>query len=153
MTEPTRYRLAASMVVQDTDGRVLLVREADPRVHGKINLPGGHVDPGEMVGACALRELQEETGLPAILSGLLGVYTNSGGINVVFTGKAETTHTIPGEYIFECCWMSPEEIRNLPDEEILRPKKMRIIISDLQSGRIFPSDVIRALEPEEWEKV
>lgn len=151
MTEPAKYRLAASVVVQDPDGRILLAREADPRVHGKINLPGGHVDPGEIVSDCALRELQKETGLPTILSGLLGVYINSGGVNVVSAGKADTTHTIPGEDIFECCWMLPEEIRNLPDVGILRPGKMGIIVSDSQSGRILPLDVIRALEPEEWE--
>lgn len=151
MTDNISYRLAASMVVCDPQGRVLLVREADPRVGGKLNLPGGHVDPWESAGDCALRELREETGLVVGLTGLIGVYTSGGGINIVYLGEAETTEACPGEDILECCWLLPEAILELPDEQILRPKKMRRIISDLRADSIHRLSVVQALEPEPWE--
>ena len=37
---------------------VLLLRRAD-----EVRLPKGHIEPGETVAACALREVHEETGL------------------------------------------------------------------------------------------
>ncbi|MHC4984746.1 MAG: NUDIX hydrolase [Planctomycetota bacterium] len=151
MVDISVYRLAASIVVRDADGRILIVREADPRVRGKLNLPGGHMDPGETAVACALRELREETGVSAELLGLVGVYTNAGGVFFVFLGRADKTTTTPGQDILACEWLSPDEIAALPDEQILRPKKFRRIMSDVLSGRSYPTDVIQRLEREERE--
>jgi 8-oxo-dGTP diphosphatase len=59
-------RLAVLAVVtrSGADGpQVLLVRRANPPQAGHWGFPGGKVDWGEGVGAAALRELREETGL------------------------------------------------------------------------------------------
>ena len=95
MTEPRRYRVAASIVVCDPDGRILLIREADLRVRGKIILPGGHVENGETVVECVVRELSEETELAVMPSGLIGVYRQGDGINFVFCGHSNVTMTKP----------------------------------------------------------
>ncbi|MFE5245166.1 MULTISPECIES: nucleotide triphosphate diphosphatase NUDT15 [unclassified Streptomyces] len=64
-TRNTRPPLAQAafgvgVVVQDTEGRILLGRHRD----GTWELPGGKVDPThESVAAAAARELREETGL------------------------------------------------------------------------------------------
>ena len=53
---------AATGCVIETDGKILLlVRGKEPSV-GKLDLPGGFVDPGEGVLDGLLRELQEELG-------------------------------------------------------------------------------------------
>ena len=53
---------AAAGCVIETDGRaVLLVRGKDP-MKGKLDLPGGFIDPVEGVFEGLLRELQEELG-------------------------------------------------------------------------------------------
>ena len=45
------------------DGRILLIRKKRGFGAGKINGPGGKLDPGESPFDCALRETQEELGV------------------------------------------------------------------------------------------
>jgi len=55
------------------DGRVLLIRRSDT---GEWALPGGTLEWGETLRACAVRELDEEAGVEgAILGDLLGAYS------------------------------------------------------------------------------
>ncbi|MEV6729798.1 NUDIX domain-containing protein [Streptomyces sp. NPDC051364] len=51
---------AASAVVVDREGRVLLQRRTD---NGMWALPGGKMELGESIGQCAARETLEETGV------------------------------------------------------------------------------------------
>ncbi|MGR0221716.1 NUDIX hydrolase [Agromyces sp. ZXT2-6] len=55
--------LAASAVVTDADGRVLLVRRGREPQRGRWSVPGGRVEPGETLEEAAAREVHEETGL------------------------------------------------------------------------------------------
>ena len=51
-------------VLCEREGEVLLMRRAGTGFFdGLYSLPGGHVETGEAVGAAAVRELREETGL------------------------------------------------------------------------------------------
>jgi len=59
-----------SVVVLDDDGRVLLNRRSDS---GKWSLIGGIPEPGEQPAACAVREIEEETGVRAVVERLLVV--------------------------------------------------------------------------------
>lgn len=56
-------------------GRVLLGQRLGSHGAGHWALPGGHLDHGESIEACAARELLEETGL-RIQGARLGPYTN-----------------------------------------------------------------------------
>ena len=49
-------------VVGGAEREVLLSRKRsdDPRSHGRLELPGGHVDPGESPREAMIRELREE---------------------------------------------------------------------------------------------
>lgn len=52
-------------------GRVLLVREAHPRLDGEVwSIPSGRVEAGESPGQGAVRELFEETGLSVAVGDL-----------------------------------------------------------------------------------
>jgi ADP-ribose pyrophosphatase YjhB (NUDIX family) len=55
----------AALAVVIRDGAVLLVRRAKPPDAGLWGFPGGHLELGETLFACAVRELFEETGVRA----------------------------------------------------------------------------------------
>lgn len=52
---------------------VLLIRRAKPPRMGGWSLPGGRLEWGESLHAAALRELREETGVEAEITGLIDV--------------------------------------------------------------------------------
>lgn len=54
--------LAASAVVLDDEGRVLLVRRAHDPGRGQWSVPGGRVESGETLEEACAREVLEETG-------------------------------------------------------------------------------------------
>ncbi len=55
------------------DGEVLLIRRGRPPKQGEWSLPGGRIEPGERAMEAALRELREETGVEAEITGLIDV--------------------------------------------------------------------------------
>lgn len=67
-----RVVLAASAVITDDDGRVLLVQRLEPPDVGKWTVPGGRVEPGETTAEAAAREVREETGLEVSVGAELG---------------------------------------------------------------------------------
>ena len=88
------------------DGEVLLVRRRyDPRA-GAWCLPAGFLEYGETPERCAVRELCEETGLGARLTGLFGVYAGFDdprvrAVLIVYTAKRTGGRLTPGDDAIE----------------------------------------------------
>lgn len=68
------------------DHKILLAQRFNSHGHGTWSPPGGHLEFGETVEQCALRELQEETGLIAHST------QHAGWVNDVF--KQENKHYV-----------------------------------------------------------
>ncbi len=71
--EPNRLAPAASAVIADDDGRILLAKRTD---NGLWTIPGGTMNPGETIAETAVREVKEETGIDVEAVSLVGIYTN-----------------------------------------------------------------------------
>jgi 8-oxo-dGTP diphosphatase len=72
MTRTGWPRPGASAVILRGD-TVLLVERGKGAAKGMWSFPGGHIEPGERALDAAKREVQEETGITAGITGLLDV--------------------------------------------------------------------------------
>ncbi|MBT2440325.1 NUDIX domain-containing protein [Streptomyces sp. ISL-36] len=71
--KPNSMVVAASAVVTDDRGRILLQRRRDNDLWA---LPGGGMDMTDSLPGTAVREVKEETGLDVEVTGLVGTYTD-----------------------------------------------------------------------------
>ncbi|MDT0309272.1 NUDIX domain-containing protein [Streptomyces sp. DSM 44917] len=121
--EPNSLVVAASAVVTDDEGRILLQRRTDNDLWA---LPGGGMDMTDSLPGTAVREVKEETGLDVEVTGLVGTYTDPRHIiaysngevrrqfNVCFTARITGgTLTISDEST-ELRFIAPSEIDGLP---------------------------------------
>lgn len=82
---------------------VLLIRRGTPPRLGQWSLPGGRLEWGETLETAALRELKEETGVDAELTGLLDVVD---GVFPARPGEGVTRHYVLIDYAAR--WTSGE---------------------------------------------
>lgn len=138
------FRIHVSTVVQNQD-KILLVQEAKEKIHGKWNLPGGHLEVGEEFIKAAQRETLEETFLEVEPNAFLGVYiTKEGSHSICFVFLAESYIGQPksGDQILDICWFSLAEIAKLSDDELLNSPKLRQIFFDLENKKTLPLNAV-----------
>lgn len=111
---------AAGGVVSDPEGRMLMIRRND-----RWDLPKGHLEAGEGLEACALREVEEETGVRADavirpLGSTIHCYDLYGRWEMKYTywyemrvGRTVKPSPQREEGIVEVRWCTPEEVRTL----------------------------------------
>jgi 8-oxo-dGTP pyrophosphatase MutT (NUDIX family) len=121
--EPNSLVAAASAVVTDGAGRILLQRRRDS---GLWALPGGGMDLGDTLPGCAVREVMEETGLDVEVTGLVGTYTDPRHIvayddgevrrqfNVCFTARIVGGALAISEESTELRFVAPADLDELP---------------------------------------
>lgn len=81
-------KVAVGTIIDDGEGRVVLVRRAIEPGYGKWVFPGGYVDRGEHVIAAAVREAREESGLHIAVHGLVDVYSYAGRTPIILVYAA-----------------------------------------------------------------
>lgn len=127
--EPNSMVVAASAVVTDDQGRILLQRRRDNDLWA---LPGGGMDLGDSLPGTAVREVKEETGLDVEITGLVGTYTDPRHIieysdgevrrqfNVCFTARVTGGSLTVSEESTEVRFVAPAELDVLPLHHIQR---------------------------------
>jgi 8-oxo-dGTP diphosphatase len=106
------------------DGRVLLVRRAREAFLGCWDICGGFVDDGEEAIDAAVRELREETGLEARITGFVGVFGDRYGTdrgdhtcNLFWRGVVDDPDAAaPASDVSEIGWFTVDELPR--DEEL-----------------------------------
>ena len=89
----------ATLVFVIHGGQILLIRKKRGLGAGKINGPGGRLEPGETPQACAARELREEVGVTAGALVLMGHHRFQFVDGYSSYGHVYRTHEIEGTAI------------------------------------------------------
>lgn len=121
--EPNSLVVAASAVVTDDTGRILLQRRRDNDLWA---LPGGGMEMTDSLPGTAVREVKEETGLEVEITGLVGTYTDPRHViayadgevrrqfNVCFTARVVGGQLAISEESTELRFVPPGELADLP---------------------------------------
>lgn len=106
-------------LVNDGDGRLLLVRRGRPPGCGLWSLPGGRVEAGESDPAALVREVAEETGLAVAVGELVGSVERAGPGGVVYEIRDYRCAVVggslaAGDDAAEVRWVALGELLALP---------------------------------------
>ncbi len=114
---PPRPVLAASVAVF-RDGKVLVAQRAQAPASGLWSLPGGKVEHGETLAACALREVFEETGVmaadPVFVDHVEMIRPDFHAVICAFAARWVSGEGETGPEAAGILWCDPAEIGSLP---------------------------------------
>ncbi len=119
MTGPLPTPVPAVGVVCLRGDSVLLIRRGTPPRLGEWSLPGGRIEPGERAVDAALRELREETGVEAEITGLIdvvdGLFPEAGRHYVLidYAARWVSGEPVAGDDALEGRFVALDEIESL----------------------------------------
>lgn len=133
---------AASAVVVDDEGRVLLHRRRDNELWA---LPGGVMEKGESIATTVVREVQEETGYNVQPLYVIGVYSDPKHVFAYDDGEVRQEFSVcvacrlvdgdlaASDESYEVAWFSPDMAKNLPMHHRIRARLIDYL-ADVRAG-------------------
>lgn len=119
MTETKPFSLSVKMIVQDDRGNCLLLKRsmASKGNPGKWDFPGGKMDTGETFDQALLREVREETGLEATITGVAGTaYSESPTHRVIYLimeGRAQPGDVLLSDEHEQYAWVEAAQLHEM----------------------------------------
>lgn len=137
-------RISPAVVIEDENGRLLLVQQEAEWKGKKWGPPAGGLHAFESPTEAALRETKEETGLEVELIDLIGVYTVPRGssrtsISFAFRGKVVGgVVTLRKGEIENYRYFSLEELKELiKNDQLYKPEFAIPLIEDWQAENLI----------------
>lgn len=108
-------KVAVGVLVEDSDGRLLLVRRNHEPAYGRWAFPSGFVDAGEVLEEAAIREVLEETYVEITLDRLVGAWSTPGSpvIFLAYAAHVVAGDAAPGEEAIEVRWFAVDALPDL----------------------------------------
>lgn len=155
--ERKRERLSVSVstavLIEDDEGRLLFVQQADESKGFAWGPPAGGLESHEDPIMCAKREVREEIGIEVEITSLVGIYTadrgdSASGLAFVFKGRIkEGEFRLAKGEIMDCRFFTSKEIRELATKgELYKPEYNLSSLRDWESGCSFPIEAIRSVK-------
>ena len=142
------YCISVGCIVRKQD-KVLLVRHTYGGANGKLLIPGGYCNVGELPEEAACREVMEETGVEAKVDGVLGIRCDRKTWYLLMVmdhikGEPKSDHNENSEAIF----VNIEEAIGYEDVthmtkvalKALLDKEDRLLCSDLEYKKVRGND-------------
>lgn len=109
--------LVAVGAIALSDDRLLMIRRGHGPGAGEWSVPGGKVEPGELVAEAVVRELAEETGLRGVCGELVGVAEIIGPEHYVILDHwvtvLEDGDPVAGDDAAEAAWVPVVDVCDL----------------------------------------
>jgi 8-oxo-dGTP diphosphatase len=110
-------RLCVGAIAVDAD-RLLMIRRGRAPGAGEWSVPGGHVEPGELLAEAVVRELLEETGIEGVCGELVGweEFTADGLDYVILDFAVEVlapAEPVAGDDATEARWVPLADVAEL----------------------------------------
>lgn len=111
-------QVGVGAVAVDAD-RLLMIRRGREPAAGAWSLPGGRVEPGELLAEAVVRELLEETGVEGVCGELVGWVERFWGDDhyVILDFRVEVlapSEPVAGDDAAEARWVPLDEVAELP---------------------------------------
>lgn len=140
--------LVVAALIEDSQHRLLMVREAQPEFHGLWNQPAGHLEANESITEAFLREVKEETGHDARIEGIASIhhFVEAAVLRINFRASLLEGKPEPlADDILETGWFSGEELKRMMRDGQLRSKRTELLIREWLEGGREGSDLIKTV--------
>jgi ADP-ribose pyrophosphatase YjhB (NUDIX family) len=141
--KPNSLVPAASAIVVDNQGAILLIRRSDNELW---SIPGGRMEIGESLSEAAVREVLEETGIHARPIRVTGIYSSPKGVVVYEDGEVRQQFSIcfecepiagsirPSDESLEVGFYNERAVRSMPMSESIRRRINDYLAKDPQTS-------------------